>query len=65
MGGEYLGEIWGGKMLSRIHCKTNIYFQLVLNIYKQKRNPCTVSYSVTSEAHKVDRIKVDNGANMM
>lgn len=52
-------------MLTRIYCKTNIYFQLVLNIYKQKRNPCTVSYSVTSEAHKVDRIKVDNGANMM
>lgn len=36
-----------------------------MNIYKQKRNRCTVFYSVTSEAHKVDRIKVDTGANMM
>lgn len=52
-------------MLTRIYCKTNIYFQLVLNIYKQKRKPCTVSYSVTSGAHKVVGIKVDNGANMM
>lgn len=32
-----------------------------MNIYKQNRNPCIESY----EALKVDRITIDNGADMM